>query len=493
MKCESTRSGAGINEATVPEAILKGLAPDGGLYVWDKFPVMHDLAGLLEKDNISITVNIAAVLLPGFSKEEIGFAVGNGYSGRFSVPELTPVVKVGPAWALELFHGPSLAFKDMALCVLPRLVHAAKKQMGDDSDTLVLVATSGDTGKAALEGFCGIPGCAVLVFFPYNGVSPLQELQMRTQPGANAVCAVRGNFDDTQRGVKQIFNAYSSGELSFGGVKLSSANSINIGRLVPQIAYYFTSYASLIKNGTLKRGDKLDFIIPTGNFGNILSGWIAKQMGLPVGRLVCASNENDVLTEFINTGKYDHRRDFKTTASPSMDIIMSSNLERLLYWLSGRDSGATAGFMEALARNGYYNIPDYMLESVKSDFYAVKCDDASAFKHIRRVWEKYGYLLDPHTAVAWNAYEEYAAKSENPCVVLATASPFKFAGSVLKALGITPPDGTFNCLDMLSRVTRIPVPHPFDELRSMRIRHEDTISIGEMSSYAQRFAGEING
>ncbi|MDR1703287.1 MAG: threonine synthase [Clostridiales bacterium] len=483
--CQSTR---GFAEAVnFPEAVLTGLAPDGGLYAHGELPVIKGLEGLLQQDNAGIMAEVTAALLPGFPKTDIINAVKDGLTERFGHPDITPLVKIGPAWVLELFHGPTLAFKDVALGVMPRLFLAAKRITGDASGSLILTATSGDTGKAALEGFSGLPGCDVCVFYPHGGVSPIQELQMRASTGDNVhVCAVRGNFDDTQRGVKHIFIEYSEGKPDMKGTKLSSANSINIGRLAPQAGYYFAAYAALLRQGAIKPGQAVDFAVPTGNFGNILAGWIAKRMGLPVGRLICASNENDVLTEFIHTGRYDRRRKFFKTDSPSMDILVSSNLERLLYWLSGNDSGLVAGLMEALAKDGVYEVPQGMRDAIALDFTAARCAGPEAIRVMRHVWMEYNYLLDPHTAVAWSGFEGNAG--ENPCVVLATASPYKFAPAVLHGIGLPAMEDPFDCVRALGDASGAEPPKGIMDLRNKGLRHNDVIDIDEMEPYVLNIA-----
>ena len=361
---QSTRSDA---RATAPEAVLRGLAPDGGLYVDPEIASGDfDVQGCLSLDPLGQSEKILSRLLPGFG--DMAPLVHRAYEGRFASEELTPLVPVGEDYVLELFHGPTAAFKDVALCMLPQLMTAAREKTGMKDKTVILTATSGDTGKAALEGFHDVPGTGIMVFFPHKGVSAVQEAQMLTQEGGNvAVCAVQGNFDDCQSAVKQVFSRYAD-SAPVPGVRLSSANSINIGRLAPQVVYYFLAYASLMKQGRIRFGDPVDYVVPTGNFGDILAGWYAKQLGLPVGRLVCASNANRVLTDFLTTGVYDRRREFFKTSSPSMDILVSSNLERLLFYAAGGDTDCVKNDMLRLQNSGYYKISAKALDFIQKDF-----------------------------------------------------------------------------------------------------------------------------
>lgn len=487
MQYLSTRSHA--EKATSAEAILQGLAPDGGLYVPEMIPAagLSDVE-LLSLDQYALTAHILKKLLPGLSAAAIDSAVWEGYSGKFETGDLTPTVPVAGAHVLELYHGPTSAFKDMALCLLPRLIAASCAACGVEEEVLVLTATSGDTGKAALAGFADAPHTRVMVFYPEGGVSEVQRAQMVTQEGKNVcVCAVRGNFDDAQRGVKEVFAQFKG-----KNVRLSSANSINIGRLAPQVAYYFKAYADLRRAGVAAPGAPVDFVVPTGNFGDILAGYIAKRMGLPVGTLVCASNENDVLTEFFETGVYDRRRAFHKTASPSMDILVSSNLERLLYFASGGDAALVAALMRELAETGVYRVPAELLARIQSEFACGKADDAAAFDAIRRTWTAEGYLMDPHTAVAWRVYEAYRAsgRSTNPAVVLSTASPYKFAPAMLTALGLAVPESGFDAMEKLHGATGAPVPPALAALRQKPVLHRDVIEPGAMPAYVERKAGE---
>ena len=480
MQYFSTRSKQ--ETATAAEAILQGLAPDGGLYVPESIPAAElDDAALLSLDQYALTAHILKKLLPGVPG--IDAVVEAGYRNKFDGEDLTPTVPVEKAHVLELYHGPTSAFKDMALCLLPHLVASAAKAVGQKEEVLVLTATSGDTGKAALAGFADAPHTRVMVFYPDGGVSEVQRAQMVTQEGSNVcVAAVKGNFDDAQRGVKEVFSAFQGTH-----VRLSSANSINIGRLAPQVAYYFKAYADLRRQGAVKAGEQVDFVVPTGNFGNILAGYIAKKMGLPVGTLVCASNENDVLTEFLETGLYDRRRPFHKTASPSMDILVSSNLERLLYFASDGDDALVASLMRDLNEKGFYRVPDELLRKIQSEFACGKADDSAAFDAIRRVWEEEHYLMDPHTAVAWRVYEDYRKAGEGrPAVILSTASPYKFAPAMLTALRVEVPESGFAAMDLLHEKTGAAVPQGLASLREKPVRHRDVIDPRDMLSYVEQ-------
>ena len=486
MNYQSTRN-ANIH-ATAAEAVLQGLAPDGGLYTMPSLSgIRLDWQAVLQMDTLSMAREILSALLPSFSKEEMDALVRAAYDGKFETPELTPTVPVGDDAVLELFRGPTSAFKDVALSMLPRLMTASREKCGVDDEILILTATSGDTGKAAMEGFRDVPGTKIIVFYPYGGVSAVQQRQMETQEGRNVcVCAVRGNFDDAQTGVKEIFSAVEQQKLLEGQqVRLSSANSINIGRLAPQVVYYFRSYADLCRSGRIAVGDKVDFAVPTGNFGDILAGYFAKLMGLPVGRLVCASNANKVLTDFLTTGVYDRRRDFVRTSSPSMDILVSSNLERLLYLAAEGDTAYVSACMEALARDGVYQVSDKVLQNIRRDFSAGCCDEGETEKTIGRVWRDYAYLCDPHTAVAFAVAEEYKKQRQGgaPVVVLSTASPYKFPAAVLKAIGGGTEGDEFAQMETLSRITGAPIPQNLSGLRSREVLHKDLIDKDDMLSY----------
>ena len=480
MNYQSTRNHR--LQASSAAAVLEGIAADGGLYIRDDLSTMNfDWKGLLGEDSLTMSARILSALLPDIPDMET--LVKQGYEGKFETDELTPLAQVGDRYVLELFRGPTSAFKDVALSLLPRLITSAKTVCGVDDEIVILTATSGDTGKAALEGFHDVPGTRIIVFYPHGGVSTVQQAQMATQEGSNVcVCAVRGNFDDAQTGVKNIFAACQDKDLH--GVRLSSANSINIGRLAPQVMYYFRAYADLVKAGRIRVGDTVHYVVPTGNFGDILAGYFAKLMGLPVGKLVCASNANDVLTEFLSTGVYDKRRPFHKTTSPSMDILVSSNLERMLYLLSDGDDAYVAGLMRQLRDEGRYQVTDKMLARLHEIFSCACCDDAQAAEVMGRVWREHGYVCDPHTAVAWHAADAFMEQADGaPVVVLSTASPYKFPAAVLSALGEEPGDDEFAMMDKLRALTGTPIPKNLATLREKQVRHKDVIDKDAMLDY----------
>ena len=475
MKYQSTRNDR--LTATSTEAVLQGLAPDGGLYIRSSLEGF-DWKGVLAPDTLGMAERILGFLLPDF--EHMGELVHRAYDGKFETPDLTPLVPVGENYVLELFRGPTSAFKDVALSVLPRLIVAAAKAEGMKGDVVILTATSGDTGKAAMEGFHDVPGTRITVFYPHGGVSAVQQAQMATQEGNNVrVCAVRGNFDDAQTGVKNIFAACKDRDLH--GAMLSSANSINIGRLAPQVVYYFRAYGDLVKAGRIRMGDVVDYTVPTGNFGDILAGYFAREMGLPVGRLICASNANDVLTEFLTTGRYDKRRPFYKTTSPSMDILVSSNLERLLYLVSG-DAGYVAQLMAQLNEQGWYQVSEDILARLQAVFGCGCCNDAGAAEVIGRLWREQKYLCDPHTAVAWSVAESHT-RGEAPMVVLSTASPYKFPAAVLGALGEKTGSDEFAMMEQLHALTGTDIPANLRGLEGRPVRHRDVIDTGDMLNY----------
>lgn len=484
MLYQSTRS-ENITADSI-QAVLQGPAPDGGLYIdpaLDSRP--FDWQSCLGLPPLGIARAVLSHLLPDF--EDMGGLVSSAYEGKFRSEKLTPLVPVGEDFVLELFHGPTCAFKDVALSMLPRLITAARRQTGARGKTLILTATSGDTGKAALEGFHDVPGTGIIVFYPADGVSPIQRAQMVTQLGDNVkVCALRGNFDDCQRGVKEAFlKLPQSGALEAAGCALSSANSINIGRLAPQVAYYFIAYSELLSLGRIKLGDGVDFVVPTGNFGDILAGYYARMMGLPVGRLVCASNANRVLTDFINTGVYDRRREFYKTASPSMDILVSSNLERLLFLASGNDAAFVRCCMEELSKQGFYKVDWDIMQNIHQVFSAYCCDEAETRHSIARVWQDMGYLCDPHTAVAFSGAEQYKKERRGsaPVVILSTASPYKFPAAVLEAIGGDLSGDDFDRMEELSRISGVPVPESLARLKGAEVLHRDVIGADELLDY----------
>ncbi len=473
----------GRGQADGLNAVLDGLAPDGGLFVdptLGRESAAFDWQGCLQKDALGMAEALMSRLLPDFPG--MGELVRRAYEGKFDCPELTPLVPVGDLWCLELYHGPTAAFKDVALSMLPQLIRAAREESGAKEEILILTATSGDTGKAALEGFHDVPGTRILVFYPHGGVSEIQRRQMVTQRGDNvSVCALEGNFDDCQRAVKRAFASLAgSPALAARGLRLSSANSINVGRLAPQLVYYFIAYAELLRRGRIALGERVDFAVPTGNFGDILAGWMAKRLGLPVGKLICASNANRVLADFIETGVYDRRRALVKTSSPSMDILVSSNLERLLYYLS-EDPDTVRFCMERLEREGVYRVEPRMLERIREDFDARACGEKEARETIRRVWERERYLIDPHTAAAFSAVE--GRESAAPTVVLSTASPYKFPAAVLEALGLEPGGDGFAQTDALEALCGRPVPRSLAALREAPERHRDVIGVAETEAY----------
>lgn len=470
------------------KAIVKGIADDGGLFMLSDFEKINfDYKSVLNLSSMETAEKILGALLDDFSEEEMHEMVEKAYRGRFETDELTPVVKVGKNFVLELFRGPTSAFKDVALSMLPRLMTKAREKLGVEKDTVILTATSGDTGKAALEGFHDVDGIRIIVFYPDGGVSAVQKAQMVTQEGINVkVCAVKGNFDDAQTGVKNAFADFK--KMNYDAVDFSSANSINIGRLAPQVVYYFTAYASLVRGGEIKVGDKINFVVPTGNFGDILAGYFAKRMGLPVDKLICASNANNVLTDFINTGLYDKRREFYKTVSPSMDILVSSNLERLLYLLSNGDAEKVAGYMKDLNEKGHYQVDDDILSKLKETFIAAYCDDTVTLETIKEVYERDGYLCDTHTAVAFRAALDGNYKEKT--VVLSTASPYKFPVAVLSALGVTPDDNEFRVMEQIKTKTGVAIPKNLSGLESKKVLHSDVIEKNELTDYVLKKVAE---
>ena len=477
MIYHSTRSTA--LRADSAYAVLEGLAPDGGLYMPEALPEF-DWKACLKGSAQEMSTAILSALLPDIP--QMRTLVSRAYTGKFQTEDLTPTVPVGDFHVLELFRGPTSAFKDVALCMLPQLLTAAKAKCGMEQDIMILTATSGDTGKAALSGFQDVPGVRICVFYPDGGVSQVQRAQMVTQEGSNvAVCAVKGNFDDAQTGVKNIFAACQGKALPFA---LSSANSINIGRLAPQIMYYFKAYRDLLDTGKIKLGDEVNFSVPTGNFGDILAGYLAKKLGLPVGKLICASNANNVLTDFIRTGTYDKRRPLLKTTSPSMDILVSSNLERLLYLLSG-DTALVAELMKKLNTEGCYTVPDDLLKAIQAEFWAGCCDDTRAAKTIGSVFAELNYLCDPHTAAGWAAAEDYVNQTGDtrPLVVLSTASPYKFPAAVLSAIGGDLSGDEFTQMERLEALSAVPIPKNLATLRGKPERHTGVIEKAHMLDY----------
>jgi len=489
MSFFSTRGGACV---TASQAILYGLAKDGGLYVPAMFPSfsLEEISALGQIPYPQRAARILRSFLEDYSSAEIDQATQAAYGGsRFSHPEVAPVKELDSrTFVLELFHGPTLAFKDMALQLLPYLTTLAAKKNGENREISILVATSGDTGKAALEGFKDVPGTSCTVFYPRDGVSPVQEMQMTTTGGSNTlVISVQGNFDDAQTCVKQLFsNADFQREMNNLGKVMSSANSINFGRLVPQIVYYFSAYADLVHKGTVVLGDPVHFVVPTGNFGNILAAHYASLMGLPVGKLLCASNRNNVLTDFLESGVYSAQRTFFKTMSPSMDILISSNLERLLYEVADRDGDLISQWMKELKENGSYNIGEERIDRIRKLMEGGYADDVSTAREIQRVWQRYQYLMDPHTAVASHVLNMYRARTrdQTPAVVVATAHPYKFTADVADALlgqemslGLD----AFDCALNLEVETGVPMPSQVSSLRTSPVLHTLTCSKEDMA------------
>ena len=477
------------------EAVLEGIAKDGGLYMPHSFEnasfPMDKLSKMSAKD---ISAQVISILFAGdeMLKDENGEVAGayklvsNAYDGKFDNEDYAPLAKVGDAYVMELYHGPTCAFKDVALQLLPQLVSAAKKSTGMNDEIVILTATSGDTGSAALSGFSNVDGVKIIVFYPRNGISAVQERQMVSVDGKNTcVCSVGGNFDDAQSGVKNIF---ANLELP-KGVVLSSANSINIGRLAPQVAYYFKSYRDLLANGEIKMGDKVNFVVPTGNFGDILAGYFAKKMGLPVGQLVCASNTNKVLTDFFENGVYNKNRSFYITKSPSMDILISSNLERLLYLVCGSEK--CSQYMKDLKEKGEYKLTKEELDTIRKEFDAGFCDDSETLETVKDVYNKRGYLMDTHTAVAWNVYEKWLSKCNNgyKTVVLSTASPYKFSSSVMNALGQSY-TSEFDAVNKLYEYTGAKIPGSLVGIENKPVVHKVTVEKDEMMNFVNEMVNK---
>jgi len=500
MRYTSTRDAR--VDVTSSQAIARGISPDGGLYLPKTIPALSlwEVKSLAEMDYVGRAEHILSKFLTaegGWTRDELRGYVEGAYTGAFADPAVAPLKELGEgAHILELFHGPTCAFKDLALQLLPHLlVPAAAKAVGGNSamhgtkEILILTATSGDTGKAALEGFKDVAGTKIVVFYPCDGVSAVQKRQMATQEGSNVrVVGVIGNFDDAQNGVKAIFaNENISVVLNTRGKFLSSANSINWGRLAPQIVYYVSAYCDLLRGGKITAGEGVNFVVPTGNFGNILAAYYAKRMGLPVKKLICASNKNRILTDFFETGVYNRNRPFYATSSPSMDILISSNLERLLYLAARRDAEQCAGWMRQLGADGRYAVPHEILRSLQTEFAAGSCDEEQCAAAILNAWKKHGYLSDPHTAVALHVLEQYRARTEDATrsVVVATASPFKFAGSVLEALGGPAPADEFAALDALQAAAGIPCPAPLRGLRDKPVRFTEICAPARMAEYTR--------
>ncbi|MDO4573102.1 MAG: threonine synthase, partial [Clostridia bacterium] len=482
MRYLSTRGGPAVSGA---EAIVRGICPSGGLYVPERYPRLDMAALAAAEDYAALAAEVMAPFLPETSKERLTAMIQSAYAG-FDTPLVAPLRALGAKESvLELWHGPTMAFKDLALQMLPRLLRDSLDRIGERRCVYILVATSGDTGKAALEGFRDVEGTRVLVFYPSGGVSEAQRLQMVTQEGGNLdVCAVRGNFDDAQTGVKRIFASPEAAERLDGlGYRLSSANSINFGRLLPQIVYYFSSYCALLAAGRIAPGEAVNFCVPTGNFGDILAGDYARRMGLPVGRLICASNRNNVLTDFFQKGVYDGRRPFYKSMSCSIDILISSNLERLLFELAGREPAQVRAWMRALGEEGVYALGGEALDWLRAHYAADWCGEEDCLTTIRRCFEEHGYLIDPHTAVAQTVCERYVRRSgdERHTVLLSTANPYKFATDVLGAFETAGPDD-FQNAERLCALSGVPLPPALTGLQGRPERHTDVCELSGMLS-----------
>ena len=476
------------------EAILKGLSRDGGLFVPTEIPKLDvPMDRLAEMTYQEIAYEVMSRFLTDFTEEELKSCIARAYDSKFDTEEIAPLVKAGGAYYLELFHGATIAFKDMALSILPHLLTTSAKKNHVKNEIVILTATSGDTGKAAMAGFADVPGTRIIVFYPKNGVSPIQEKQMVTQKGNNTyVVGITGNFDDAQTAVKKMFNDKAmEEELDKAGFQFSSANSINIGRLVPQVVYYVYAYVNLYKNGEIKDGEKINVTVPTGNFGNILAAYYAKNMGLPIDKLICASNENKVLFDFFSTGSYDRNRDFILTSSPSMDILISSNLERLIYRIAGENADKNREMMEQLSKGGTYRITEKM-RSQLADFYGNFATEEETAGAIKALYGETGYVIDTHTAVASCVYGKYAAETgdSTKTVIASTASPFKFTRSVMNAIDSKYDSmGDFELVDELSKIANVKVPNAIEEIRTAPVLHDTVVDVPEMPAAVKNVLG----
>ena len=481
-------------KVTASQAILKGLAGEGGLFVPTAIPALDiDLDDLAKMTYQETAYAVMSRFLTDFTEEELKNCINAAYDSKFDTEEIAPLVSADGAYYLELFHGSTIAFKDMALSILPHLLITAARKNQVKNDIVILTATSGDTGKAALAGFADVKGTKIIVFYPKHGVSPIQEKQMVTQKGENTfVVGINGNFDQAQTGVKKMFSdAKLAKVMDAAGYQFSSANSINIGRLVPQIVYYVYAYAKLYANGEIKKGEKINVVVPTGNFGNILAAFYAKNMGLPIAKLICASNENRVLYDFFSTGTYDKNREFILTSSPSMDILISSNLERLIYRIAGNDAAKNEAFMKALSSEGKYEITAEMKEQLK-DFYGNYTTEAETAEVIKDLYEKTGYVIDTHTAVAAGVYHKYLKETndtDTKTVIASTASPYKFTRSVMDAIDKEQYDSMtdFELVDELSRISNVKVPQAIEDIRSAKVLHDTVCEVDEMESVVKKF------
>lgn len=480
---------------TASQAILQGLAQDGGLFVPESVPKLDKSLAELSRMNYQETAyEVMKLFLTDFTKEELQDCINKAYDSKFDTEVIAPLVEADGAYYLELFHGATIAFKDMALSILPHLLTTSARKNNVHNDIVILTATSGDTGKAALAGFADVKGTKIIVFYPKHGVSPIQEKQMVTQKGDNTfVVGITGNFDDAQTGVKKLFGDKElAAVMDKAGFQFSSANSINIGRLVPQIVYYVYSYAQLLKEEQIKENEVINVVVPTGNFGNILAAYFAKNMGVPIGKLICASNENKVLYDFFETGVYDRNREFVLTSSPSMDILISSNLERLIYLTAGRDADKNAALMQSLSKDGRYEITADMRENMK-DFYGNYASEAETAETIKQLYEETGYVIDTHTAVAATVLHKYrkATGDATKTVVASTASPFKFTRSVMDAIDKAKYDSMtdFELVDELSKIANVAVPNAIEEIRTAPVLHDTVCDKEDMKAVVMRFLG----
>lgn len=489
---KSTRNSS--EKMTASEAILKGLSDDGGLYVPESIPALDvDLDKLAKMDYRQVAYEVMSRMLSDFTEEELKHCIDSAYDDKFDTSVIAPLVNKAGANYLELFHGSTIAFKDMALSILPYLLVTSAKKNKVTNEIVILTATSGDTGKAALAGFADVPGTKIIVFYPKNGVSPIQEKQMVTQKGDNTyVVGIVGNFDDAQTGVKNMFNDKNLlKDMNDNGYQFSSANSINIGRLVPQMVYYVYAYTRLVADGKIKAGDKINVVVPTGNFGNILAAYYAKEMGLPIAKFICASNENKVLYDFFETGVYDKNREFILTSSPSMDILISSNLERLIYRIADDDSEKNKELMNALSSSGKYEISADMKAKL-SEFYGNYATEEETAETIKRVYESDGYIMDTHTAVASTVYEKYKADTndETPTVIASTASPYKFTRSVMEAIDKSyASQSDFELVDELNKLSKVKIPQAIVDIRSAAVLHDTVCDKSEMEATVRKILG----
>ena len=489
---KSTRN---ANEtATASQAILKGLANEGGLFVPDSIPALDvSLEALAAMDYRQVAYEVMKLMFTDFTEEELKACINSAYDSKFDTPEIAPLVKKAGAYYLELFHGSTIAFKDMALSILPYLLTTSAKKNGVKNEIVILTATSGDTGKAALAGFANVPGTKIIVFYPKHGVSPIQEKQMVTQKGDNTfVVGITGNFDDAQTGVKKMFSDTElAAYMDEKGYQFSSANSINIGRLVPQMVYYVYAYTRLVADGTIKAGDKINVVVPTGNFGNILAAYYAKEMGLPIAKFICASNDNKVLYDFFTTGTYDRNREFILTTSPSMDILISSNLERLIYKIAGNDAVKNSELMKSLSSTGVYTITDEMKKRLEefAGGYATESETAAT---IKRIYESDNYIIDTHTAVAATVYDKYVKETGDttPTVIASTASPYKFTRSVMNAIDSEyDSKSDFELVDELSKLSKVKVPQAIEDIRTAPVLHDTVCDKEDLLKVVKGFLG----